>query len=99
MADNKLENYDVTGDGHISTEDVAAITGIKNVEMAERKQRTQRKLAWAAMWAMIIATVVLFSPLVSDERVNALGDPISLFYIAMAGVVGAFMGMTAYMSK
>jgi hypothetical protein len=56
-------------------------------------------MAWVAIWSMIIFTVVLFSPLVSDARVNALADLLGLFYIAQAGIVGAFMGVSAWMSR
>jgi hypothetical protein len=48
---------------------------------------------------MIVFTLVLFSPMISDSRVAALADLLGLFYIAQAGVVGAFMGMTAWMSR
>jgi hypothetical protein len=33
------------------------------------------------------------------ERIAALADISNLFYISGAGIVGAYMGTTAYMSK
>jgi len=41
----------------------------------------------------------LFMPIISESRVSALGEILGLFYIAQAGVVGAFMGVTAWMAK
>jgi hypothetical protein len=41
----------------------------------------------------------VFLPIFPDTRIKALADLFGLFYIGMASVVGAFMGMTAYMSK
>jgi uncharacterized paraquat-inducible protein A len=72
---------------------------IEEIERDNRKQAAQRRMAWVAIWSMIIFTVVLFSPLVSDARVNALADLLGLFYIAQAGIVGAFMGVSAWMSR
>jgi hypothetical protein len=48
---------------------------------------------------MVVFTIVLFSPVISDSRVSALADLLGLFYIAQAGVVGAFMGMSAWMNR
>ena len=36
---------------------------------------------------------------VSDGRIKALSDLFGLFYIGQAGVIGSYMGMTAYMAK
>ena len=56
-------------------------------------------MAWVAIISMIVFTAVLFSPVVSESRVAALADLLGLFYIAQASIVGAFMGVTAWMSR
>jgi hypothetical protein len=48
---------------------------------------------------MIIFTALLFTPIISESRVSSLAELIGLFYLAQAGVVGAYMGATAWMSK
>ena len=96
MSDRDL---DLDGDGEVSAEDVAAVEKLAEVERQDRKQQAQRRMAWVAMWSMVVFTVVLFSPVISDSRVAALADLLGLFYIAQAGVVGAFMGMSAWMSR
>ena len=95
MSDRDL---DLDRDGEVSAEDVAAVEKLAEVERQDRKQQAQRRMAWVAMWSMVVFTVVLFSPVISDSRVTALADLLGLFYIAQAGVVGAFMGMSAWMS-
>ena len=50
------------------------------------------------MISMLVFTGFLFLPIFSDSRITALADLFGLFYIGQAGVVGAYMGMTAYMS-
>lgn len=92
-------DFDVNGDGDISAEDVAAAEKLAEIERQDRRQQAQRRMAWVAIWSMIVFTLILFSPMISDSRVAALADLLGLFYIAQAGVVGAFMGMTAWMSR
>ena len=46
---------------------------------------------------MLLITVLVYA--IPETRLKLLGDLSALFYIGMAGVVGAYMGMTAYMSK
>ena len=96
MSDRDL---DLDGDGEVSAEDVAAVEKLAEVQRQDRKQQAQRRMAWVAMWSMVVFTVVLFSPVISDSRVSALADLLGLFYIAQAGVVGAFMGMSAWMNR
>ena len=51
------------------------------------------------MGSMVVFTLILFTPAVSEGRVSALADLLGLFYIAQTGVVGAYMGVTAWLSK
>ena len=92
-------DLDLDRDGTVGAEDIAAVEKLAEVERQDRKQQAQRRMAWMAMWSMVVFTVVLFSPMISDSRVSALADLLGLFYIAQAGVVGAFMGMSAWMSR
>jgi hypothetical protein len=56
-------------------------------------------MAWTAMIVMIVFTALLFLPIFPDGRIKALSDLFGLFYVGMASVVGAYMGMSAWMSK
>lgn len=62
------------------------------------KAKTQKQMAWTSLLSMIGLTIVMFTPWVDDARVHALGDLIGLFYISMAGVVGAYMGVAAWLN-
>ena len=96
---SQYNKYDVDDDGEVSDDELTDMEKIEEIERDNRKQAAQRRMAWVAIWSMIIFTIVLFSPLVSDARVNALADLLGLFYIAQAGIVGAFMGVSAWMSR
>jgi len=91
-------DFDIDGDGEITVEEIAMKERMLEVELREEKAESQKKMAWVAMIMMIVFTVVLFTPLITDTRVSALADLLGLFYIAQTGVVAAYMGATAYMA-
>ena len=91
-------DFDVDGDGTITEAEVAMKERMLEKELREEKAESQKFMAWVAMGMMIIFTVFLFTPFMSDSRVNALADLLGLFYIAQTGVVAAYMGATAYMA-
>ena len=91
--------YDVDGDGIVSDEELAAVAKLEELEMQEEKADAQRRMAWVSLISMLVFTGFVFLPIFPDSRIQALADLFGLFYIGMAGIVGAYMGMTAYMSK
>ena len=92
------EEYDMDGDGIVSDEELATVKAIHETEVQEEKSDAQRRMAWTSLIAMVIFPILVFLPIFPDSRIKALADLFGLFYIGMAGVVGAYMGMTAYMS-
>ena len=91
-------DFDVDGDGKITPEEIAMKERMLEVELREEKSSSQKFMAWVAMGMMIVFTIVLFTPMMTDSRVEALADLLGLFYIAQTGVVAAYMGATAYMA-
>ena len=91
--------YDINHDGTVSDEEMARNKELLELELQEEKSETQKQMAWVAMVPMIMGTILLFTPVIPDSRVSALSDLLGLFYIALAGVVGAYMGVSAWMSK
>lgn len=90
---------DTDNDGKIGRRDIENNDRLLELQLREEKADSQRRMAWVAIISMIAFTIFLFSPMISDSRVNALADLLGLFYIAQAGIVGAYMGVTAWMSK
>jgi hypothetical protein len=90
---------DTDSDGRVSKEDLEKSNDLLELELREEKADAHRRMAWVAIISMIVFTAVLFSPMVSESRVAALADLLGLFYIAQASIVGAFMGVTAWMSR
>ena len=95
--DSVYNEYDADGDGVVSDSELSNIKQIKTLEHDLRKQRAQRRMATASLVAMGAFTGAMF--FVDIERVKALADISNLFYISGAGIVGAYMGASAFMNK
>tara|TARA_B100000963_G_scaffold255862_1_gene224469 strand:- start:67 stop:381 length:315 start_codon:yes stop_codon:yes gene_type:complete len=95
--DTEYAQYDLDGDGEITDEELAHAKEIRQAEHELRKLRAQRRMATATLVGMGAFTGAMF--VVSVERVQALADLSNLFYISGAGIVGAFMGASAWMSR
>jgi len=92
---SQYQALDLDGDGVVSDSELAAVDALSQHEKAD----AQRQMAWVAMGSMLFFTMAVFLPVFPDARIKALSDLFGLFYIGQAGVVGAYMGMTAYMSR
>jgi len=89
--------YDLDGDGVITDEELEHAKEMRQQKADLRKQLAQRRMATASLIAMGIFTAAMF--VVPTERVEALSGISDLFYLSAAGIVGAYMGMSAWMSK
>ena len=94
---SEYDKYDLDGDGVVTDEELAHAKEIRQAEHEMRKLRAQRRMATASLVAMGAFTAAMF--IVPVERVSALADISNLFYISGAGIVGAYMGTTAWMSR
>lgn len=100
LESNSVYNqYDTDGDGVVSDEEMARAERLAEIDNKDKKEDQLRQMAWVAMLSMVVFTVALFFPLISVERLTALDNLLSMFYIAQAGVVATFFGSSAYMSK
>jgi len=86
---------DVYKDGEVSDNELVLL----EQQRIDQRQDNQKKMAWVAMSSMIAFTIFMFLPIVGDTRIEILTDIASLFYIAQAGVIGAYMGSEALVNK
>lgn len=103
---SEYERFDLDGDGVVSDDELAMQKEIHEMERLDsqakhehKKQAAQRRMATISLIAMLIFTVVVMTPIIPESRVKLLGELSALFYISMAGIVGAYMGMTAWMAN
>jgi hypothetical protein len=94
---SKYDAYDMDGDGVVSDSEMAKAKEIRETEDALRKHLAQLRMArWTLIGMGVFTATMFFIPL---DRVTALSDISNLFYISGAGIVGAFMGATAWMGR
>ena len=86
---------DIYKDGEISDNELVLL----EQQRIDRRQNNQKSMAWVAMGSMIAFTIFMFLPIVGDTRIEILTEIASLFYIAQAGVIGAYMGSEALVNK
>lgn len=96
---SNFDRFDLSQDGSVSQEEAEISERLIKLQLKEQRAETQRRMAWTSMVMVIIFTALLFSPLVDVDRVSALSDLLGLFYIAHAGIIGAYMGVQAWMQK
>jgi len=94
-----LRDFDFDKDGTISEEEKDRATHILELELREEKAEAQKRMSWVAMGSMLIVTAILFTPVVSIEKLAGLEELLGMFYIAQASIVAFYFGATAYMSR
>ena len=94
---SKYNDYDLDGDGIVTDAELENAKAIKVTEDELRKHLAQLRMARWTLISMGVFTLAMF--LVEIERVKALADISNLFYLSGAGIVGAYMGTTAWMNK
>ena len=103
MAKKTLENnskyneYDIDGDGIVTDSELENAKSIKETEQLLRKQLAQLRIARYTLIGMGVFTVACF--FIPLGRLEAMSDISNLFYISGAGIVGAYMGASAFMSR
>jgi hypothetical protein len=108
MAQKKLQTnsvyneYDLDGDGIVTDEEMELMREMHEVERADRKQMHQRYMAWYSLIGMISypATIIGCELLIPNSNASKLLTDIApTYFIAAAGIAGAFMGFSAMGSK
>ena len=96
---NKYGNLDQNKDGTIDGSELDHAKAILDMELAEEKSDAHRRMAQASLAALLIFTFLLFTPFVSVERITAISELASMFYLASASIIGGYMGVSTWMSR
>jgi len=97
--ESEFDKYDMDGDGIVTDEELEHAKEIRETERDLRKSLAQLRMARFTLIGMGVFTAAMFTPWMSIERIEALSEISNLFYISGAGIVGAYMGTTAWMSR
>ena len=102
--DSKWAHLDRDGDGTISDDEIAMEERMieledmrSDMENEDAKQDAQRKMAWFALWGMLLYpfAVVLAIWLGLDQAGSILGDMAAVYFVSVAAIVAAFYGKEA----
>tara|TARA_R110000824_G_scaffold149861_5_gene320257 strand:- start:345 stop:647 length:303 start_codon:yes stop_codon:yes gene_type:complete len=91
--DSDHSALDLDGDGIVSDAELAALAAVEAAEKGD----AQRHMAWVVLGAMGLFTAVMF--VLPIDRIKAMSDVSNLFYLSGAGLVGAYMSVSVWMSK
>ncbi len=80
---------DLSGDGKVDDREYL---------IYERKDRSRRNMAWLSLLALIISGLS-FMFLVPESRLQQLNGILELYWISLGGIVGAYVGITAWVSR
>jgi hypothetical protein len=98
-----LEAADVNGDGHICQTELEMYLEFKRKELedADAQRDAMRKMAWFALWGMLLypITIMITSFFGLDKAASIIGDIAPTYFVAIAGLVAAFFGANAYTSS
>ena len=106
--DSKWAHLDRDGDGTISDDEIAMEERMieledmrSDMENEDAKQDAQRKMAWFALWGMLLYpfAVVLAIWLGLGQAGSILGDMAAVYFVSVAAIVAAFYGKEALTAK
>lgn len=95
--DSRFADYDFDNDGMVTDQEIERAKEIREFEDQSRKHLGQLRIARWTLIGMGAFTFGMFA--MPIEKIEALSDISNLFFISGAGIIGAFMGAQAWMSK
>jgi len=100
-AGSKYEHFDKDGDGVVTDEEFELEREMMRAENEDAKEDQIRKMAWFALWGMLIypATILVTSMLGYEKAAQLISDIAPTYFVAIAGLVAAFFGAQAYGKK
>lgn len=91
------EKYDLDSDGIVSDEELAKAEEMRRFENEDLKEDAQRKMAWFALFGMLLypAGIFMTSLFGLDKAAVIIGEIASVYFVSVAAIVASFYGAQA----
>lgn len=86
---SSTEEIDLNRDGTVSK---------KEEELYEKKAKNRRLMAWVSLIAMVASGFAIMF-LIPEARLQKINAMLDLYWISLGGIVGAYVGISTWMSK
>lgn len=95
---SKYEHFDIDGDGIVTDEEFELEREMMRAENEDKKEDQIRRMAWFALWGMLVYPIgIVIADIIGYETTGQLlADIAPTYFVAIAGLVGAFFGAQAY---
>ena len=99
--DSQYAHLDLDGDGVVTDEELDMDERMMRIENEDKRQDSQRYMAWFALWGMLLyPSMVVISLLIGlDQAAKILGDMAAVYYVSVAAIVAAYFGTHALKKK
>ena len=98
-----VEGADKNGDGHISKQEMEMHLEFKRKELEDQDAQRDaiRKMAWFALWGMLIYPVgIVIADIIGYETTGKLlADIAPTYFVAISALVAAFFGADALVKR
>ena len=94
-----MNTFDIDKDGTVSNEDIDRSERLIKIENEDKKQDSQRQMAWMALIGMLFYPIVTIAADYFGLKADILASMADLYFIASAGIVAAFYGKEAYLGR
>ena len=86
---------DLTGDGKISEAEFNLQKQLikEEAQVENEKLRAQQYIAFISLGSLILFTLILMTPLISVDRIDALEPIFQLLIFTMSSLCGVYMGL------
>jgi hypothetical protein len=93
--------YDADGDGVVDDSELAQAKDMQMLTVTREKADAQRAMAWFALWGMLLyPTLIVVCSLVKlDAAAQILSEIASVYFVAIAGLVAAYFGASAWVTR
>lgn len=101
QTDSEHEALDTNNDGVVDDKELSLARDMQHLTVSREKADAQRAMAWFALWGMLLypTLIVVCSLIKLDAAAQILSEIASVYFVAIAGLVAAYFGASAWVTR